>query len=190
MSLTTVSTSVKINKNVAGNSISPKQYCWLENAIADYSLTLDLDTITTVGEASKHITHIQSAINSGKLKKTVESAPVVNTIWYAVIQIESVVSIKTFIGTRVEAVAKSYRVYGTNVKNVTDVIEDAKSLAIELRNNLIIDEVAITTKTELEALMDNLDTMDIPALRQLASDLGVDLGRSKARNTIIARILA
>lgn len=189
MALTTVSTQIKISKKVAERNMTPGQYCWLKHAIEDYNITLDLNTINTVGEASKHITHIQSAINSGKLTKSVAPAPVTPSIWYAVILTDRVF-IKTFVGTRVEAVAKSYRAYGSDVQNVTDIIDDAKSIATQLRNNLIADEVAVTTTTDTELTMDALNVLSIEDLRKLAFDMGVDLGRSKARNTIIARILA
>lgn len=192
MALTTVQTSVRFNQSVAEGLVTPRQMNWLKYAIADYNLKLDLDTVQTVGQASQHITRIQNAINSGKLtKKEVITNPVITHIWYVVIKQIDVISIKSFTGSKIEASAKAKVKYGDSVRFESTNIEEAKAKALELRALWTEDEVACgSTTTTTELLMDEMKSMDIPALRQLAEEMGVDLGRSKARNTIIARILA
>lgn len=189
MSLTTVSTSVKINANIAKNPMTPKQNIWLTNAIKDYNLNLDITTIDTVGLASNHITRIQNAINSGKLKKYTTVAPVISHTWYVVVELDELVSIKTFTGSKIEASAKARAKYGECVKFASTELDETKAKAIELRNIRTQSEVASTT-TETEMTMDMLNSMDIDGLKALALTMGVNIGRSRTKNTIIARILA
>lgn len=191
--LSTVQTTIKMNPHVANNLPSAKQLKWLEVAIKEYGITLDLRTIESIAKASEHITRIQNAINSGKLKSVVKMCnSVILHTWYVVIELDELVSIKTFTGSKIEASAKARAKYGQCVKFASTELEESKAKAIELRNIRTQSEVACgeSTATEAEVTMDMLNAMSVEELRELASAMNVELGRSKKKETIMARILA
>jgi hypothetical protein len=180
---------------------SPKQVCWLVNNAKDCGLALDMNTITTSAMASKEITRIQGLIVSGALIKTPSIATtiakakdaIVDKIWYAIIVTATDVSIKSFFGRYSTTLAKAKGIYSDSVLQVTSNIEFAKTKATDLRNSIVVpvtpqEEVACTS-TVTELALDAMKAMSVDELKELATSMGIDIGRSKKHSTIMARIL-
>lgn len=185
----TVATKLNIRESARLNPATPRQIAWLKHAISDYGITLDLDTVISVSDASRHIGVIQVKINNGVFVKL---APVAKT-WYALVVNESV-SLKSFGGTFKEATAKANTLYPELVKLVTSNLKFAQTRASEA----VLEFTVVPVEPILEEVVQTLDNdissdlskLELPALVELAKSLGIKLGNSKKASTIIARILA
>jgi len=185
--MTTTNTTTQ-NANMSTKTASFKQIARLKHLVSDYGVTVNFDVIKTSAQASISITRIEKAITSGQAvlqagASAYEAKPsrYTDKMWYAVININNVIAIKSFFGRFNTATDKAAAIYGTDVIVVTSNIEFAKSKAIELQSAPVQDEIS----TE-----DYLATLSLDMLKKVAISMNVKLGNSKKASTIIARILA
>ena len=166
--------------------VLPNQIKWLNYAQAVYNITIKT-VITNRQEASNLIAKIQTAINNGTTTKKVVQpkpntvAPVqrVEQVHYAVIKIDGVVSIKSFIGTGKSAQVKAEKLYHGNILMLTHDITTAIDYA---RKNTIVEPVATTE----EAI--DLTILTVKELKLLATDMNVSLKGCNVKSLMIAKL--
>lgn len=189
MTTTKTNINVSIPAELADKKATPKQMVWLQSAERQYSLKLDWTCITTIAEASANISRIQGLINKKELIA-------VQPFWYCIVIIDGVVSIKSFNGTQAMANKKALDLYGLNFKYIHSDLDKVKKYALitkeSLTRVLANKEVAVTTESVVEETITSaeLELLSIDELKELAKSMNVDLGRSRAKSTIISRILA
>lgn len=177
----TVSTNaIKFSTASATLACTPKQISWLKTSKRLYNISFNT-FVKNRQEASNMISKIQIAINDGTATKKELVKPVTTTrleeVYYAVVMVDEVVSIKSFIGTAVTAKEKAEAKYTTNLLTFVKELESAKTFA----RNVIVPELSMS---------DELDTLTVEQLITLAKETGIKLGRATKKATIIARLLA
>ena len=174
----TVSTNaIKFSATSATLACTPKQISWLKSSKRLYNISFNT-FVKNRQEASNMISKIQLAINDGTATRK-DSAKSVNVtrieeVYYAVVMIDEVVSIKSFIGTSVTAKEKATAKYTTNLLTFVKDLEEARTFA---RN---------ATKTpELD-----LSSLTVKELKELAKSSGISLKGCTIKPLMIAKILA
>jgi len=179
------SSSIMSNISKIGATLpaTVRQIRWLEHAMETYAIKVDLKEIT-MAVASTKITAISNAIN----RKLLAVRTIPSNVLYAVLLIENVISVKSYLGTKEEVEAKICTKHPKDtIQLLTKDIDEAKLFA---RGIVSTKSVLTSSTNDKDTIIEMLPTLTVEELMSLVKLYNINIGKCKLSTSIIAKIIA